>query len=155
MNNVVFSFIAGIFATLTIGVLAYLDSVTSTTFWLMAPFGATVVLVFGVPKSPLAQPKNVIVGHFITAFIGVFFVEYVGVEPWSLALATGIAVTMMLLTNTTHPPAGANPMLIMLSGQSWAFLFSPVLMGACIIVCLGLVLNKLRVSYFEKGHGRI
>jgi CBS-domain-containing membrane protein len=155
MNNVVFSFIAGIFATLTIGVLAYLDSVTSTTFWLMAPFGATVVLVFGVPKSPLAQPKNVIVGHFITAFIGVFFVEYVGVEPWSLALATGIAVTMMLLTNTTHPPAGANPMLIMLSGQSWAFLFSPVLMGACIIVCLGLVLNKLRVSYFEKGHGRV
>nr|SHO04062.1 HPP family protein [Moritella viscosa] len=107
------------------------------------------MLVFGVPKSPLAQPKNVIVGHLLTAFIGVLFVEYVGVAPWSLAIATGLAVTIMLLTNTTHPPAGANPMVIMLSGQSWAFLFNPVLIGACVIVGLGLVLNKLRTSYFE------
>ncbi|PKH06829.1 HPP family protein [Moritella sp. Urea-trap-13] len=150
MNHIIFSLIAGTFATLTIGVLAYLDSVTSATFWLMAPFGASVVLVFGVPKSPLAQPKNVIIGHFLTALIGVLFVEYVGVSPWSLALATGLAVSVMLLTKTTHPPAGANPMLIMLSGQSWAFLFSPVLIGACIIVCLGLVLNKLRLAYFER-----
>ncbi|MFT7681741.1 MAG: CBS-domain-containing membrane protein [Moritella dasanensis] len=150
MNKFVFSLIAGTFATLTIGVLAYLDSVTSATLWLMAPFGATVVLVFGVPKSPLAQPRNVIVGHFLTALIGVLFVEYVGIAPWSLALATGLAVTVMLLTNTTHPPAGANPMLIMLTGQSWAFLFNPVLIGTCVIVGLGLVLNKLRLAYFEK-----
>lgn len=150
MNKFVFSFIAGAFATLTIGMLAYLDSVTNSTLWLMAPFGATVVLVFGVPKSPLAQPRNVIIGHFLTALIGVLFVEYVGAAPWSLALATGLAVTVMLLTNTTHPPAGANPMLIMLTGQSWAFLFNPVLIGACVIVGLGLILNKLRLAYFEK-----
>ncbi|WP_017219707.1 HPP family protein [Moritella dasanensis] len=150
MNKFVFPFIAGAFATLTIGILAYLDTVTNSTLWLMAPFGATVVLVFGVPKSPLAQPRNVIVGHFLTALIGVLFVEYVGIAPWSLALATGLAVTVMLLTNTTHPPAGANPMLIMLTGQSWAFLFNPVLIGACVIVGLGLVLNKLRLAYFEE-----
>ncbi|WP_392340377.1 HPP family protein [Moritella marina] len=149
MNKLVFPFTAGVFATLTIGILAYLDSTTNSTLWLMAPFGATVVLVFGVPKSPLAQPRNVIVGHLLTALIGVLFVEYLSIAPWSLALATGLAVTIMLLTNTTHPPAGANPMIIMLSGQSWAFLFNPVLIGACVIVGLGLVLNKLRVAYFE------
>jgi len=149
MKKLVFPIVAGTFATLTIGVLAYLGTVTNSVLWLMAPFGATVVLVFGVPKSPLAQPKNVIVGHLLTAFIGVLFVEYIGVEPWSLAVATGLAVTIMLLTNTTHPPAGANPMVIMLAGQSWAFLFNPVLIGACVIVGLGLVLNKLRTSYFE------
>ncbi|MBL1418127.1 MAG: HPP family protein [Moritella sp.] len=151
MKKIVFPIMAGTFATLTIGVLAYLGSATNSVLWLMAPFGATVVLVFGVPKSPLAQPKNVIVGHLLTAFIGVLFVEYVGVEPWSLAIATGLAVTIMLLTNTTHPPAGANPMVIMLSGQSWAFLFNPVLIGACVIVGLGLILNKLRTSYFESN----
>ena len=151
MKKIVFPIIAGVFATLTIGVLAYLGSATNSVLWLMAPFGATVVLVFGVPKSPLAQPKNVIVGHLLTAFIGVLFVEYVGVEPWSLAIATGLAVTIMLLTNTTHPPAGANPMVIMLAGQSWAFLFNPVLIGACVIVGLGLILNKLRTSYFESS----
>ena len=151
MKKFVFPIIAGTFATLTIGILAYLGSITNSVLWLMAPFGATVVLVFGVPKSPLAQPKNVIVGHLLTAFIGVLFVEYVGVEPWSLAIATGLAVTIMLLTNTTHPPAGANPMVIMLAGQSWAFLFNPVLIGACVIVGLGLILNKLRTSYFESS----
>jgi CBS-domain-containing membrane protein len=151
MSKTIFSFVAGIAATLAIGVLAYLDSLSiSPGVWLMAPFGATVVLVFGVPASPLAQPKNVILGHFLTALIGVIFITYVGVQPWSLALATGLGVTTMLLTKTTHPPAGANPMLIMLTGQSWSFLFTPVLLGSCVIVLLGLVLNKLRVLYFEK-----
>ena len=151
MSKTIFSFVAGIAATLAIGVLAYLDSLSiSPGVWLMAPFGATVVLVFGVPASPLAQPKNVILGHFLTALIGVIFITYVGVQPWSLALATGLGVTTMLLTKTTHPPAGANPMLIMLTGQSWSFLFTPVLLGSCVIVVLGLVLNKLRVLYLEK-----
>jgi CBS-domain-containing membrane protein len=151
MSKTIFSFVAGIAATLAISVLAYLDSLSiSPGVWLMAPFGATVVLVFGVPASPLAQPKNVILGHFLTALIGVIFITYVGVQPWSLALATGLGVTTMLLTKTTHPPAGANPMLIMLTGQSWSFLFTPVLLGSCVIVVLGLVLNKLRVLYLEK-----
>ncbi|MFT6691295.1 MAG: CBS-domain-containing membrane protein [Colwellia sp.] len=151
MSKTIFSFVAGIAATLAIGVLAYLDSLSiSPGVWLMAPFGATVVLVFGVPASPLAQPKNVILGHFLTALIGVIFITYVGVQPWSLALATGLGVTTMLLTKTTHPPAGANPMLIMLTGQSWSFLFTPVLLGSCVIVLLGIALNKLRVLYLEK-----
>lgn len=152
MNKTVLSFVAGIGATLAISVLSYLDSFSiSSGVWLMAPFGATVVLVFGVPSSPLAQPKNVIFGHFLTALIGVIFITYIGVHPWSLALATGLGVTTMLLTKTTHPPAGANPMIIMLSGQSWSFLFTPVLLGSCVIVFLGLALNKLLVSYVEKS----
>ncbi|WP_220488105.1 HPP family protein [Shewanella sp. SR44-3] len=62
-----------------------------------------------------------------------------------LAAATGLAVSAMLLTNTTHPPAGANPLLIMLSGQSWDFLFTPVLLGAVIIVLLGKSMHKLQL----------
>ncbi len=152
MSQNMFPVIAGIAATLAIGVLSYLDSFSiSTGGWLMAPFGATAVLVFGVPTSPLAKPRNVILGHFLTAIIGVIFIKFVGVYPWSLALATGLAVTVMLVTKSTHPPAGANPILIMLTGQSWAFIFTPVLLGSCVIVIIGLVLNNLRELHISKS----
>jgi CBS-domain-containing membrane protein len=110
----------------------------------MAPFGATTVLVFGLPKSPLAQPKNVIFGHLLTAIIGLCFVSLSIIEPWTMALATGLGVSLMLLTNTTHPPAGANPLLILMTQQDWPFLFNPVLVGAISIVLIGWVINILR-----------
>lgn len=147
MNNFFLALFAGIGAALAIGVLAYSDAEISNMALLMAPFGATTVLVFGLPDSPLAQPKNVIFGHLITAFIGVFFTQLVGVNPLTLALATGLAVSAMLLTKTTHPPAGANPLLIMLTGQSWLFLVTPVLSGAIVIVLVGLMMRRLKRSF--------
>ncbi|MFC3150713.1 HPP family protein [Litoribrevibacter euphylliae] len=147
MNNFFLALFAGIGAALAIGVLAYSDAEISNMALLMAPFGATTVLVFGLPDSPLAQPKNVIFGHLITAFIGVFFTQLVGVTPLTLALATGLAVSAMLLTKTTHPPAGANPLLIMLTGQSWLFLVTPVLSGAIVIVLVGLMMRRLKRSF--------
>ena len=150
MNRIFFAVFAGLGATLAIAVLSYSDAATSNTALLMAPFGATAVLVFGLPKSPLAQPLNVIFGHLITAFIGIFFSEFIGVTPFSLAIATGFAVSAMLLTKTTHPPAGANPLLIMLSGQSWMFLLTPVLFGAVVIVLVGLCMQRLETSSFAQ-----
>ncbi|WP_194089540.1 HPP family protein [Vibrio hibernica] len=144
MNRLVLAIFAGLGAAIAIGILTFSETEITNIALVMAPFGATTVLVFGLPESPLAQPKNVIAGHFITAFIGVFFVEYIGVTPLSLALATGLAVSAMLATKTTHPPAGANPLLIMLTGQSWAFLVTPVLLGAVIIMLLGKVMQQLR-----------
>ncbi|MGP8305316.1 HPP family protein [Vibrio sp. YIC-376] len=143
MKNIGLSVVAGIGAFLAIGLLSFFDSTMSNVALLMAPFGATTVLVFGVPDSPLAQPKNVIFGHLITALVGVIFTQYVGVSPLTLALATGIAVSLMLATKTTHPPAGANPLLIMLSGQGWAFLITPVLVGAVLIVLVGKSMQGL------------
>lgn len=144
MNRLVLAIFAGLGAAIAIGILTFSETEITNIALVMAPFGATTVLVFGLPESPLAQPKNVILGHFITAFIGIFFVEYIGVTPLSLALATGLAVSAMLATKTTHPPAGANPLLIMLTGQSWAFLFTPVLFGAVVIVLLGKMMQQLR-----------
>ena len=148
MQSKYFSVFAGIGATLTLAILSYLEAFTQTGLWLMAPFGATTVLVFGVPGSPLAQAKNVILGHVLSATVGLIFVNYVGVYPWSLAVATGMAITLMLVTKTTHPPAGANPMLIMMTQQSWSFLVSPVLLGAVIIVIMGYLVNKGIIRYF-------
>ena len=75
MNKFVLPLIAGVGASITIGFLLYFETTFENSTLIMAPFGATVVIVFGLPKSPLAQPKNVILGHLITAFIGVFFVQ--------------------------------------------------------------------------------
>lgn len=147
MNQVLVSVIAGIGATLAIGLLSFLELSLSEVALIMAPFGATTVLVFGVPDSPLAQPKNVIFGHLITAIIGIAFTQYVGVTPLTLALATGLGVSVMLLTKTTHPPAGANPMLIMLAGQSWSFLFTPVLIGAVLIVLVGKSMRRVQQQW--------
>lgn len=147
MNNSLLSVFAGLGASVAIGLLSYMEANLGDVALLMAPFGATAVLVFGVPASPLAQPKNVILGHLITAFIGVVFTQYVGVTPLTLALATGLGVTAMLLSKTTHPPAGANPILIMLSGQSWGFLITPVLIGVVIIVLVGKAWRMLQNKY--------
>jgi len=144
MNKVFLSILSGVAAAFTIGVLASSSIIDKDLLLLMAPFGATAVLVFGLPDSPLAQTKNVILGHLLAATIGIIFSQYLGVSPLSLGIATGLAITCMLLSNTTHPPAGANPMLIMLANEDWTFLVTPVLFGSLIIVLLGLVHKHLR-----------
>ena len=138
---------AGVLSAMTLGVLIFLNNLGSYGVWLMAPFGATAVLVFGIPTSPLAKPKNVIVGHFLTALIGVFFVNFIGADPLSIAIATGLAISVMMLTKTVHPAAGANPILIILTGQSWGFLIMPVLIGTVFIVLCGFL-----SQWFLKQH---
>jgi len=146
MNKLIQSVMAGLGAAIAIGLLAYLDTALPNIALIMAPFGASAVLVFGLPNSPLAQPKNVIFGHLITAFIGLIFVHFIGVTPLTLGLATGLGVTAMLVSKTTHPPAGANPLLIMLAGHtlSWFFLVTPVLIGAVVIVLAGKILQRIQ-----------
>ena len=144
MNHYVFALVAGVGASITLGLLFMVESNVEGAALVMAPFGATAVLVFGLPQSPLAQPKNVIFGHLITASIGIVFSQYVGVTPMSLAIATGLGVTCMLVSKTTHPPAGANPILIMLAGHGWLFLVTPVLIGSIVIVLVSKGLQKVQ-----------
>lgn len=150
MNNIFTALYAGVGSALAIVILALLDNAQLQHIWIMAPFGASAVLVFGVPDSPLAQPKNVILGHLLTAFIGLIFLTYFSVTPITLALATGLGVSAMLLSKTTHPPAGANPLLIMLTGQSWSFLLTPVLLGAIVIVLCGMLMTKLKRKFLSQ-----
>lgn len=140
IKDVVTGFIGG---TVTILVLLLLTQFTHSE-WLMAPFGASCVLVFSAWNAPLSQPRNVIGGHFISAFIGVLIYSLFGSALWAIALAVGLAIACMMLTKTTHPPAGANPIIVILGAYSWDYLFSPVLIGAIIIVLIALVINNMR-----------
>ena len=144
MNRYVSALIAGVGASITLGLLLMVETNVESAALVMAPFGATAVLVFGLPQSPLAQPKNVIFGHLVTAVIGIVFSQYVGVTPVSLAIATGLGITCMLISKTTHPPAGANPILIMLAGHGWSFLIAPVLIGSVVIVLMSKGLQKVQ-----------
>ena len=92
-------------ASLSILVLLYLTQL-SHQLWIMAPFGATCVLLYAAAQSPLAQPKNVIVGHLVSAAIGLVFVHYLPINMITIALAVALAIVLMRLLGCVHPPAG-------------------------------------------------
>ncbi|MBF7681944.1 HPP family protein [Acinetobacter sp. B5B] len=116
--------------------------------YIMAPFGASCVLLYAVPQSPLAQPKNIILGHFISAFIGLFFLKFFTLSAFTIALSVGCAIASMQLLRCVHPPAGANPLVILLTAQSvhyeWTFLLFPVLLGTVILVLIATVINNIK-----------
>jgi CBS-domain-containing membrane protein len=111
---------------------------------LMAPFGATCVLLFAAPDAPLAQPRNVVGGHFISSLVGLLFLKFVGVGPLEMGLAVGLAIALMQLSRTVHPPAGADPLVVLMSGKiSWSFLAAPVLVSAVLLVLIALLINNV------------
>ena len=137
------STLAGIFSTITIGVLTVLTYKTSYGIFLIASFGSTMVLLYGYPESPFAQPKNIIFGHFLTALIGIIFLNFVPLPIFlNIPLAVGFGVMFMILFKVTHPPAGGNPIIVIIGSVSFDYLLIPVLIGSIIVVMFGVIINK-------------
>ena len=135
--------IAGFGGFLCIAVLSYLNSLDETNLWLIPPFGASMVLVMAVNESPLAHPKNVFFGHLISAFAGVLVFWILGYSAISLGLGVGLAIFLMMATDTIHPPAGANPIIAILGAKGMSFIIMPVAIGAFFIVLFAVIYNKL------------
>ncbi|MDC3162188.1 HPP family protein [Candidatus Pelagibacter sp.] len=141
--NIKKSLIAVVFSTFTIGVLSLLTYKTSYGLFLIASFGSTMVLLYGYPESPFAKPKNIFFGHLLTAFVGVFFVNYVPLPIYVIIpLAVGAGVGLMIILNVTHPPAGGNPIIVIMGSVSFEYLISPVISGSIIVIIFGVILNK-------------
>ena len=137
------STLAGIFSIITIGVLTVLTYKTSYGIFLIASFGSTMVLLYGYPESPFAQPKNIILGHFLTALIGIIFLNFVPLPIFlNIPLAVGFGVMFMILLKVTHPPAGGNPIIVIIGSVSFDYLLTPVLIGSIIVVLFGVIINK-------------
>ena len=137
------STLAGIFSIITIGVLTVLTYKTSYGIFLIASFGSTMVLLYGYPESPFAQPKNIILGHFLTALIGVIFLNFVPLPIFlNIPVAVGFGVMFMILLKVTHPPAGGNPIIVIIGSVSFDYLLTPVLIGSIIVVMFGVIINK-------------
>ena len=146
--------LGGIGAGITIGILAYItfQSVIAGTnygLWLAASFGSSVVVVFGYPENEFSQPKNVLLGHLLCALVGIIFVTLFNITQdrsiffIAIGLAVGISVMLMMAFKITHPPAGGNTIVVMLTQDSFQFLVFPIMVGAITIIIGGVIYNRL------------
>jgi len=135
-------------AFIAIGVIAA-ASKSPSEMLIMGSFGGTCVLLFGFPDSPFAQPRNVIIGHTLSYSVGLIVAKFLGAHWWSLGIALGLSIAIMMLTGTVHPPAGANPVIIYLSfyymntDPGWHSILFPALLGATALVAVALLFNNI------------
>ena len=137
------SLIASIGGIICILLLSYLDNLEDIYIWLIPPFGATMVLVMSVHESPLAQPKNILFGHVLSGLAGLIVVTFIGSNIYCLALSVGLAIFIMMITNTVHPPAGGNPLVVILGDQSLSFIFIPLAAGSIVIILYAIAYNRV------------
>lgn len=116
---------------------------------LLAPFGATAVLLFGQADSALAQPANVLGGYLVAALISVVFLLVLPHAWWVATIGVGLVIAAMLVLRVTHPPAGAVPLLAFSAGMPPETLFVAVMAGAACLVGTALVHHRLppRIVY--------
>jgi len=145
--------LGGVGAGVTIGILTYItfQSILAGTnygLWIAASFGSSVVVVFGYPENEFAQPKNVLLGHLLCALIGIIFVTLFKITQdrtiffLTIGLAVGLSVMFMMVLKITHPPAGGNAIVVMLTQDSFQFLIFPIMVGAITIIIGGVIYNR-------------
>ena len=150
MGDLKQSTLAGFFSVITIGILTFLTYKTELGVFLLASFGSSMVLLYGYPESPFAQPKNVFFGHLVTALVGMFVLNFVPLPLYLIIpIAVGFGVGLMILLNVTHPPAGGNPIIVIIGSVSFDYLLNPVITGSVIIIISALIINRfiLKKSY--------
>jgi CBS-domain-containing membrane protein len=118
---------------------------------IIASFGASAVLIYSAVRSPLAQPRNLIGGHILSAIIGVACYQLLGGSWYSAALAVSCAIAVMLLTGTLHPPGGATALLAVTGSAQihklgFLYVLAPVGLGAFIMLGIALAINNLSMS---------
>jgi CBS-domain-containing membrane protein len=116
---------------------------------LLGSFGASAVLIYGAVRSPLAQPRNLVGGHVLSAFIGVTANLTLGGEPWlAAAVAVSTAIALMHLTRTLHPPGGATALIAVIGGDSihrlgYLYVLMPAALGATVMLIIALIVNNI------------
>jgi len=132
-----------IFSIITIGTLSFLEFETPYGLFLAGSFGSSMVLLFGYPESPFAQPKNVFFGHLVTSIVGVLILKFLPVDQFlQIAIAVGLGIFVMIILGVTHPPAGGNPIVIIVGAYSYDFLLNPIILGSIIIIVYAIILKR-------------
>lgn len=119
---------------------------------MIGSFGASAVLLYGAPRSPLAQPRNLVGGHMLSALVGVLCWTLLHDTPWlAQALAVATAIALMHLTRTLHPPGGATALIATLGSTEiqrlgfW-YVLMPATLGPLILLVVALLINNLPQS---------
>ncbi len=143
------SFIGSFFG---IGIIAYIQSFYFSdmeSLFLIGSFGATSVLLYGAIQSPLAQPRNLIGGHTVSAIIGVTVMQLLPDTLWIAApLAVSLSIIAMQFTKTLHPPGGATALIAVIGSNDihslgYVYVLFPVLSGAAILLVIALIFNNM------------
>jgi len=139
LRYAVWSFLSG-----TLGILAIFEITKLVGHpLLIGSFGASAVLLFGATDSPLAQPRNLVGGHLVSATVAVLVVALFGTSPLTMAIGVGLAIFAMNLTHTTHPPGGATALIGVQGAVGPGFILVPVLAGALILLVTALFTNNV------------
>jgi CBS-domain-containing membrane protein len=110
---------------------------------LFVPFATSIVLVMGSPEIEAAQPRALVGGHLLATLVGLLVVKVIGPGPWAAAAAVGLAMVAMHLTRSFHPPAGIDPLVVVVNDLSWGFLLAPVALGACLLAALAFAWHNV------------
>lgn len=119
---------------------------------IIGSFGASAVLIYGAIRSPLAQPRNLLGGHILSAIIGVTAFQWLGGQPWlAAAVAVSISIAVMHLTMTLHPPGGATALIAVIGGESvhqlgYLYVVIPTALGAIVMLIVALIVNNIPKS---------
>jgi CBS-domain-containing membrane protein len=149
LSEVLWSWVGAVIGIALVG-LIHAEMVDQTgQALLIGSFGATAVLVYGAIRSPLAQPRNVLGGHVLSAIIGVCAQQVFGETPWlAAAVAVATAIAAMHLTKTLHPPGGATALIAVIGGDSvhslgYMYALVPAGLGAVILLLVAVVVNNI------------
>lgn len=135
-----------------IGLIAFLQSQELSEIenvFLIGSFGASSVLIYGAVNSPLAQPRNLIGGHFLSALVGVTVFKFLPDILWlNASIAVASSIVVMQITKTMHPPGGATALIAVLPSEKiqelgYWYALSPVLSGAVILLIVALIFNNI------------
>lgn len=133
--------VGGCSALVILGLAAFAEQ--AHVALVMASLGASCVLVFTLPQSPLAQPVNVILGHVISAAAGLVALRLFGQTPLAMGFGVGLAIFAMAVTATLHPPGAGNPILVVGGSHGLWYLATPAASGAIVVVLAGLAYHRL------------
>jgi CBS-domain-containing membrane protein len=129
-------------AALAVAVME-MASVSTEFPLMMIPFATSIVLVMGSPDAEPAQPRALVGGHLVSTLVGLLVLQVEGAGPWAAAAAVGLAIVAMHLTGTFHPPAGIDPLVVVVHGMPWTFLLAPVGVGAVMLAAFAFAWHNL------------
>ena len=149
MVEILWSWVGSFLGIAAVGLIHFKFLDQSALIMIIGSFGASAVLVYGAIRSPLAQPRNLIGGHVLSAVIGVAAFRFLGGQPWlAAAMAVSMAIALMHLTKTLHPPGGATALIAVIGGDSvhrlgYLYAIIPVALGAGVMLTIALIVNNI------------
>ena len=150
--EVFWSWVGSFLGIATVSLIHYKLLDQTSLMMIIGSFGASAVLIYGAIRSPLAQPRNLLGGHILSAIIGVTAFQWLGAEPWlAAAVAVSTSIAVMHLTKTLHPPGGATALIAVIGSGTvhnlgYLYVLMPAALGAGVMLIIALIVNNIPKS---------